>query len=71
MSDPVASASGHSEDRKLNEMIDGWLEWVVEIKGPHCDYDHHGLCQAHNLDSEPCPMEGIVAYVRSLHGITT
>lgn len=57
--------------KSLMEQINAWLEWVVETKGPDCRYDHHGYCQNHNLDEKPCPMEGITAYVRGLHGITS
>lgn len=30
----------------------GIIEVVVEVKDDDCYYDHHGYCQAHNLEED-------------------
>ena len=34
------------------EKTRGIIEVVVEVKDDDCYYDHHGYCQAHNLEED-------------------
>lgn len=69
--DPLALRDLARRQARLIQRMGDWLGWVTETNEVECRYDHNGCCQAHFLDPSPCPMEGIVSYVRSLHGITT
>ena len=37
------------------EMVELIQDFIFE--NDDCSYDHHGHCQAHNLDDKPCPHE--------------
>lgn len=50
-------------DPEEQERIIGWLRWVAHVKDDDCRYDHHGYCQAHNLDEYPCPVGQIKEYL--------
>lgn len=60
----VASDREEAEGRALAaeaelEKVTPWLRWIAETHPDECRYDHHGLCQAHNLDERPCPVEQV------------
>ena len=44
--DRIASLEAQLEEAR------GIIEVVVEVKDDDCYYDHHGYCQAHNLEKD-------------------
>ena len=56
-------------EAKLAKAV-GLLSRAIDLTGePHCYYDHHGYCQAHNLDPRgECWVEQSQAFIAALKG---
>ena len=70
-----SEAAGLARDRieeleaKLAEAV-GFLSYAIDMTGePHCYHDHHGYCQAHNLEPrDECWVKKSQALIAELTG---